>query len=95
MINLQNAAVLSVNGAVEESDPQAALYYYEVSFPTQVRLFYGYGAATATSFTPGSQVPKVIVNLNLQTGFWQSNTGLTGTVSGADLLLKKSSNIVL
>jgi hypothetical protein len=95
MINLQNAAILSVNGAVEESDPQAALYYYEVSFPTQVRLFYGYGAATATSFTPGSQVPKVIVSLNLQTGFWQSNTGLTGAVSGAGFTTAQSDFLAL
>ena len=83
MINLQSPAVLNVNGVVTESDSQAVLYYYEVNFPSQVRLFYGYGAATATSFTPGTLVPKVMVTLNLMTGVWQSNNGLAGTVSGA------------
>ena len=95
MINLQNAAVLTVNGAVAESDSQAALYYYEVNFPLSVRLFYGYGSATATSFTGGSQVPRVIVNLNLQTGVWSSSNGLSGTVSGAGFTTAQTDFLVL
>ena len=95
MINLQSPAVLNVNGVVTESDSQAVLYYYEVNFPSQVRLFYGYGAATATSFTPGTLVPKVMVTLNLMTGVWQSNNGLSGTVSGVGFTTAQSDFVAL
>jgi len=91
-ITLTNAAVLNINGAVAESDPNASLYYMEISFIAgttgiQARLFYGYGATSGQTFSPGnsgsSLIPKVIVTVNLVTGAWSSNTGLSGTVSGA------------
>jgi len=82
-ITLTNAAVLSINGAVTESDANASLYYFELSFPNSVRLFYGFGTTVGSVFTPGTQLPKVIVTLNLVTGAWTSTNGLSGTVSGA------------
>jgi hypothetical protein len=82
-ITLTNAAILSINGAVAESDANAEFYYLELSFPSSVRLFYGFGTPVGSTFTPGTQLPKVIVTLNLVTGAWTSTNGLSGTVSGA------------
>jgi hypothetical protein len=82
-ITLTNAAVLSINGAVAESDANAELYYLELSFPSSVRLFYGFGTAVGSVFTPGTQLPNVIVTVNLLTGVWASTNGLSGTASGA------------
>ena len=81
-ITLSQAASLNINGSVVESDANAALYYMEVNFPSAVRLFYAFGTTSGQSFTAGSQVPQVIIDLNLHTGAWTSNNGLSGTVSG-------------
>ena len=81
-ITLSQAASLNINGSVVESDANVALYYMEVNFPCAVRLFYAFGTTSGQSFTAGSQVPRVIVNLNLHTGVWTSSNGLSGTVSG-------------
>jgi hypothetical protein len=82
-ITLTNSAVLNINGAVAESDANATLFYVELNFPSSVRLFYGYGTTVGSVFTPGTQVPRIIVTLSLITGVWSSNTGLSGTASGA------------
>ena len=82
-ITLTNSAVLSINGAVAESDANATLFYVELNFPSSVRLFYGYGTTVGSVFTPGTQVPKIVVTLNLITGVWSSSNGLSGTASGA------------
>jgi len=81
-ITLSQAASLNINGSVVESDANAALYYMEVNFPGEVRLFYAFGTTSGQSFTAGAQVPRVIINLNLHTGVWTSSNGLSGTVSG-------------
>ena len=82
-ITLTNAAVLNINGAVAESDANATLFYLELNFPSSVKLFYGYGTTVGSVFTPGTQVPKIVVTLNLITGVWSSSNGLSGTASGA------------
>ena len=82
-ITLTNSAVLNINGAVAESDANATLFYVELNFPSSVRLFYGYGTTVGSVFTPGTQVPKIVVTLNLITGVWSSSNGLSGTASGA------------
>ena len=50
-ITLTNSAVLSVNGLVAETDPNASLYYMELVFPSSVRLFYGYGSTSGSVFS--------------------------------------------
>jgi hypothetical protein len=82
-ITLTALATLGIGGVTVESDANAELYYFELSFPSSVRLFYGFGTTVGSVFTPGTQLPKVIVNLSLLTGAWTSSNGLSGTVSGA------------
>jgi hypothetical protein len=80
-ITLATIATLSINGAVQESDANAALMYMEVTFPTTMRLFFTYGNMSGGIFTPGTQLNKVIVTVDLQTSVWSSNTGLSGAFS--------------
>ena len=80
-ITLATIAALSINGAVQESDANAALTYMEVTFPTTMRLFFTYGNMSGGVFTPGTQLAKVIVTVNLQTSLWSSSNGLSGAFS--------------
>jgi hypothetical protein len=88
MITLTSAATLFVPGAINELDAHATLFYLELSFPTSVRLFYKVGngvnggSPPQGTFTPSTAVPTVVIDLNLATGVWVSNTGLSGIASG-------------
>ena len=57
-ITLATIAALSINGAVQESDANAALTYMEVTFPTTMRLFFTYGNMSGGVFTPGTQLAR-------------------------------------
>ena len=71
-ITLTALATLGSGGVTVESDANAELYYFELSFPSSVRLFYGFGTtqndflalvnvaetfAVNNSIVAGTQVP--------------------------------------
>jgi hypothetical protein len=84
-ITLTQIASMSIGGVAIESDANAALTYMEVSYPNNLRLFFGYGTTTGQSFSSGTNLPKVIVTLNVATGAWSSSNGLSGTLLSSGL----------
>lgn len=84
-ITLTTTASVSVNNVVVESDVNAAVTYFEMSYPNSLRVFTSYGTTAGQVFTPGSTLPKVVVNYNLHDGTWTSSTGASGTLTGPQL----------
>lgn len=84
-ITLAQIASMSIGGVAIESDANAALTYMEVSYPNSLRLFFGYGTTSGQSFSVGTNLPRVVVTLNLATGAWSSSNGLSGTLLSSGL----------
>ena len=84
-ITLTTTATVSVNNVVVESDTNAAVTYFEMGYPDSLRVFISYGTTVGQLFTPGTTLPKVIVNYNLHDGTWTSSTGVSGTLTGPQL----------
>ena len=86
-ISLTNAATISINGAITESDASAALQYIEINYPIEVRLFYSFGSFNSGNqvFTPGNNFPRIMVTISLRNGTWATSNGLSGTLAAGAL----------
>jgi hypothetical protein len=84
-ITLTNAASASIGGQTVESDANAAITYFELAYPDSLKIYTSYGTTVGQVFTPGTTLPKVIVNVNLNNGLWSSTNGLSGTLTGPQL----------
>lgn len=84
-ITLSNTASASINNVTVESDANASVTYFEMSYPDNLKVFTSFGTTAGQVFTPGAVLPKVITNINLHDGTWTSSNGLSGTLTGPQL----------
>lgn len=84
-ITLNVPASVAVNGVTVEADVNAAVTYFELSYPSSIKIFTSYGTTAGQVFTSGTVLPKVVITINLHDGTWSSSNGLSGTLSGAQL----------
>jgi hypothetical protein len=88
-ITLTNPSVLNVNGSPVETNATSALTELVVNYggttntgSTRLRFCYGNGGNT---FTAGSQIPCVVMQIDLATGAWTASTGQSGTLPATPL----------
>jgi hypothetical protein len=84
-ITLTNSATVAEGGNTIETDLNAAVAYFEMSYPSSLRIFIAYGNTTGQAFAAGQTVPKIVVTINLATGVWTSSNGLGGTLTAPQL----------
>jgi hypothetical protein len=87
---------ISGPGLTSESDAYVSMTGMNIApGGTVLTATFQYGAATiisgkTTAFTPGAQAPYILVTYNLGTSQWSSSSGLSGTMSAAEITAVQS-----
>ncbi len=73
-------------GSTIEANNAAALIGINTSFPAnQVQFTFSQGTPATNSFVPGPRSSNPTLSVDLVAGNWTTSTGLSGTLSGAQL----------
>lgn len=89
-ITLTNAATLNLNGSTAESDANAASVEMQVVFPNTVIVTLNYGTTSGQTFASGQRIRSVVLTVNLVTGAWSADNGISGTLGGGALTTFKN-----